>query len=158
MVVPSKEGLFESFLGKVANKFQGQSRYHRICPAQIFAHLESLGPEGAIDSLRDGVDAQIGSTDVAVQDTSIPNILHPEAETCTNTNGNTNVVINSSTNANISRMTPHSSTEKGNEDEDEDGGEDKDKDEGRDEDVYEGRGEDEEDEKNDHYQEEELEP
>ncbi|PPS12564.1 hypothetical protein GOBAR_AA08070 [Gossypium barbadense] len=44
MVVPRKECLFESFLGKVANKFQG-----------------------AIDSLRDDVDAQIRSTDVAVR-------------------------------------------------------------------------------------------
>lgn len=41
--------------------------YRRICPTQIFGYLEYVGRDGAIDSLRNDRNTQIGLSDATVR-------------------------------------------------------------------------------------------
>ncbi|MFQ6670374.1 hypothetical protein Gotur_035323 [Gossypium turneri] len=49
------------------NGCHSRARYHRMRLVEIFSHLDYVGREGVVDSVRDGGDARIGSSDVTVR-------------------------------------------------------------------------------------------
>ncbi|MBA0707962.1 hypothetical protein Golax_019961 [Gossypium laxum] len=65
-LVLGKEDIYEAFLGKVPNKFQGGQINMKMSSAEIFGHSKYVGCESAIDSVCEGGDAQTRLSDVVI--------------------------------------------------------------------------------------------